>query len=402
VAEVNQILENVRSDGPRRALSRHWDRIKEMHEVHEAFSMQQIVWLFDRCRCVPALRAVTIKRRDEHGEASVALGTLMVQLFTNFVCHQIPNLQAAEITCFVEALTSSALPMDEFWLFMMAKQIQDTSDRYSPYQIVTVARCYASKGLEDEEFFEALCSAVHKRLSEFNLHQLAHFLYSCARVRFLHQELCEGAFPLFEDYSSVEALDGASLGAAITAAGMLDWRHFRSLSCCQLLASRPQELQAAQGFADLAMGLALATVYMQTSAGARLLLPILLNHFSNSLGYSSRQSRKEVALLQRRVTLTGLCAAFGVPNRKAWNLSQLRTVQETLNNLQTYLDRSGRRDLWEPESSRFHLEVVAVLNLLEVEHHLEHPQSPFQLDIMIHAEQLKTANLEVEDAEPNE
>jgi len=188
VAEVNQILENVRSDGPRRALSRHWDRIKELHEVHEAFSVQQIVWLFDRCRCVPALRAATIKRRDEHGEVSVALGTLMVQLFTNFVCHQIPNLQAAEITCFVEALTSNALPMDEFWLFMMAKQIQDTSDRYSPYQIVTVARCYASKGLEDEEFFEALCSAVHKRLSEFNLHQLAHFLYSCARVRFLHQE----------------------------------------------------------------------------------------------------------------------------------------------------------------------------------------------------------------------
>ena len=162
--------------------------------------MQQIVWLFDRCRCVPALRAATIKRRDEHGEVSVALGTLMVQLFTNFVCHQIPNLQAAEITCFVEALTSNALPMDEFWLFMMAKQIQDTSDRYSPYQIVTVARCYASKGLEDEEFFEALCSAVHKRLSEFNLHQLAHFLYSCARVRFLHQEPKQMLFGDFLGY----------------------------------------------------------------------------------------------------------------------------------------------------------------------------------------------------------
>ena len=33
-----------------------------------------------------------------------------------------------------------------------------------------------------------------------------------------------------EDYSSVEALDGASLGAAITAAGMLDWSGARQLT----------------------------------------------------------------------------------------------------------------------------------------------------------------------------
>lgn len=75
----------------------------------------------------------------------------------NSVCHKIPELTAQQLTCFIESLTSAALPMDEFWLFMMAKQIQDTSEKFSPSQLVTIAECYASKDLEDcfctEEYF---------------------------------------------------------------------------------------------------------------------------------------------------------------------------------------------------------------------------------------------------------
>ena len=187
-SEVQQILQEIKSEGPRAAISSNWERIKELHEK-EAFSIQEIVWLFDRCRSVTALRTASLNARvlGNPDEASVPLGTLIVQLFTNFVCHQIPSLEPSEITCFIEALTSPALPMDEFWLFMMAKQIQDASDRFSPSQIVTIARCYAWKNLEDEEFFDALCSSVHRRLAEFTLPQLAQFLFSCARVRFLHQ-----------------------------------------------------------------------------------------------------------------------------------------------------------------------------------------------------------------------
>lgn len=402
-SEVQQILQEIKSEGPRAAISSNWERIKELHEK-EAFSIQEIVWLFDRCRSVTALRTASLNARvlGNPDEASIPLGTLIVQLFTNFVCHQIPSLEPSEITCFIEALTSPALPMDEFWLFMMAKQIQDASDRFSPSQIVTIARCYAWKNLEDEEFFDALCSSVHRRLAEFTLPQLAQFLFSCARVRFLHQELCADAFPLFQDHASVSALDGAALGAVITAAGMLDWRSFDSVSCCRLLASRPwKDLHAAQGASDLAMGLALATV-MQTSSGSRLLLLTLLESFS-SLPVKANWSRKEVAMLQRRVILTGLCAAFGVPKREAWDLAQLRIVQATFDKLQSYLDRTGTRtNSWEPESSRFHLEVVAILNLLEVQHHLEYPQMPFQLDVMITPEQLNAANLEIDANEPSE
>ena len=49
---------------------------------------------------------------------------------------------------------------------------------------------------------------------------------------------------------------------------------------------------------------------MQTTVGARLLLPVLLQHFRTLVG-----GQKQLEGIQRRVTLLGLCAAFGVPRR---------------------------------------------------------------------------------------
>eukprot|EP00435_Cladocopium_sp_Y103_P034584 s2735_g8.t5 len=74
----------------------------------------------------------------------------------------------------------------------------------------------------------------------------------------------------------------------------------------------------------------------------------------------------------------------------------------TFDKLQSYLATGTRTNSWEPESSRFHLEVVAILNLLEVQHRLEHPQMPFQLDIMITPDELNAANLEIDASEPSE
>eukprot|EP00913_Durusdinium_trenchii_P027964 g26220.t1 len=151
-ARVQRIVHAIKVDGTRKAFSKHWRDIAELQE-QEAFSIEQIAWLFDHCRRTPALRTAQLKVDG----SSIALGTRIVQLFTRPVCHKIPELTAQQLTCFIESLTSAALPMDEFWLFMMAKQIQDTSEKFSPSQLVTIAECYASKDLEDcfctEEYF---------------------------------------------------------------------------------------------------------------------------------------------------------------------------------------------------------------------------------------------------------
>lgn len=41
-SEVQQILQEIKSEGPRAAISSNWERIKELHEK-EAFSIQEIV-----------------------------------------------------------------------------------------------------------------------------------------------------------------------------------------------------------------------------------------------------------------------------------------------------------------------------------------------------------------------
>ncbi|CAE7216096.1 unnamed protein product [Symbiodinium natans] len=213
-----ELLDLLRQDGIPRGLQQHWDTVQLLHE-QEAFTVAQVAWIFDQCRHAPSLKRMG-KRGDEN---ELPLGNRIVQLFTHFVCARIPELTADEMTCFVEALTSQALPMDEFWLFMMAKQIQDTPDRFSPSQIATISRCYADKGLEDDEFFTALSARVARGLQQFPLSELASFLFACAKIRFLDEGLCEKAFPLFEEAQRVVHLDGPSLSAAITAAALLDW-----------------------------------------------------------------------------------------------------------------------------------------------------------------------------------
>ncbi|CAE8616873.1 unnamed protein product [Polarella glacialis] len=388
---TDELLLALRAEGVLLGLERHWSKIKDLH-TQELFTTAQIAWIFAECVRVPALRNAGARQTFRHSggraqddEEVLPLGARVVQLFTNFVCSRIPELTPAQLTSFVEALTSQALPMDEFWLFMMAKKIQDTVADFSPGQIAMIARRYSGKQLEDDEFFGALSSSVSDRIKEFSLSQLSMFLLSCAKIRFLHEELCAKAFPLFEDAGSVAMLDGQTLSATVTAAGLLDWRTFRSMACCKLLASNPYELRMAVMNTDVAMGLALASVYLRNPAGARLLLPRLLEHFSGTVGGGGAgRKRYEVAMIQRRVVLTGLCAAFGVPNRRAWTLSQLQVVRETFHRIQLQLDKTGSsKDAYEPAPSSFHLEVVAVLRLLDVEHRLETPQRPFMLDCTI-------------------
>ena len=179
------LLQLLRRDGISAGLKQHWEVVQRLQE-REAFSVDQVAWIFDQCRQAPSLKHA--KRRSED-EAELPLGNRVVQLFTHFICARIPELTPEQTTCFVEALTSQSVPMDEFWLFMMAKRIQDTTDQFSPEQVATISRCYADNQLEDDEFFGALSARVSRgvEISQFPLSPLASFLFACARVRFLDE-----------------------------------------------------------------------------------------------------------------------------------------------------------------------------------------------------------------------
>lgn len=371
----------------------HWALIEALH-AEERFTCAQVAWIFAQCSRLSALDAGGTRRTGHGPNDELPLGVRLVQLFSNFICERIPKLTPAEITTFVVALTSTALPMDEFWLFMMAKRIQDSTAEFSPEQVVTIARRYADRSLEDDEFFEALAERATGAPQEFSLQLLAGLLLACAKIRFRHEGLTGMAVPLFEDPALTASLGGETLGAALTAAGLLDQRAFRPMALCRSLAADPKELRRAVDNTDLLMGLALSVVYFRASAGLRLLLPQLLAHlrtFFTGRRRLGRRGRQEASMVQRRVMLVGLCTAFGVPRPGLWTLSLARQVSSTLEALEEQLDAVGGKDTWEPSPSSFHLEVVAVLRILDVEHTVEHPQRPFALDITVTPEQMRLA-----------
>lgn len=382
MADPESVMAVLRGDGLRFGLTRQWHLIEALQE-EERFSCAQIAGLFAECSRVLSIDAGQYRSTRGEGD-KLPMSTRVVQLFSNFVCERIHDLSAAEITTFIVALTSPSLPMDEFWLFMMAKRVQDTAESYSADQVVTIAQCYADKGLEDEEFFGALSASVVQRMPEFGLPRLSIFLLACANVRFLSDDLCLAVAPLLEDPAVVGQCSGEAISRALAAAALLDQQFFNPSACCRRIVASPAD------FAHLEhiMGLALAVGALRHSSLARLLTPSFLPQLAKSLASRRLQGRKalhEFGRIHRRLLLVGLCAAFGVPRPVSWPLSSLKDMRGLLDVIDQRLgqDASVSRGSYEPASSSFHLEVVAVLRLIDVEHVIEHRQIPFCLDIAV-------------------
>jgi len=390
-----ELLQKMRTRGVRFVVKHHWNEVEALQQ-EEKFSIAQIAAIFAQCSKIAYLDDSLPRHLKVAGFGGENLprSTKLVQLFSNYVCERIPELTPYEITTFAEALTSVALPMDEFWLFMMAKRVQDTADAFTAEQILSLAQRYADKSLEDEEFFGALCMRVLSGLREFGPRRLAYFLFACAKLRYRHEELYNAAFPFFED----SMLSTDTLSVAIASAGLLDLQMFNWTACCKALASAPADLRVVvEGDVEQVLGLALAVVTLRHAAVARLLLPELLQVLTkmvDSRDLRSPKSRRESGRIYRRFKVLGLCAAFGVPRRGTWPLSRLRELCAALGAAD---DRWGHsRSAYEPISSSFHLEVAAVLQLVGVPYKNEHKQSPFMLDLMLDAN--ATSKLEAANA----
>jgi len=337
------------------------------------------------------------RNSSRQGRHEPLVSSKLVCLFSNFVCERIPTLTPEQITTFVMALTSQALPMDEFWLFMMAKHIQDNVGDFSAQQVVTIARCYADQFLEDEEFFEALAQRVlnAQEVGEFPPAAQAHFLFSCGKVRFRKDELCDKVFTTLSCAATGHSLDRSIAMEALWAAGQLDQRDFLPAALCtRLLPAAPLAgLSSSLSQGECLMGLTLTAVTSHRSRAFRdqLMAPLLshLHHLANTCRIT-RFNRRDMALYYRRLLLISGSMAGAIPRADYWSLPMLRCALKTLNMLEEKLEVRGQ-DAYEPTPSSFHLEVVAVLRLLETEHLVERPQPPFCLDLVVTPEQQTAA-----------
>lgn len=390
----DELLLAIKAFGVVRILTDFWARVEALQEAN-MFNLTQIASLFQVCSQEPSIRTRNRNRRDE-----IPLGARVVQLFSNYICERIAELSPVDITSLSVSLVAGSLPMDEFMLFMLAKRVQDTAAEFNAKQITKIAEMYASKGLEDDEFFTALVESVVSRPDDFSNAQKVDLLHSCGKLRFLHEEFQTLALSPFEDMAQLEGVSWTVVTQAMAAAAMLDSRSFGHSSCCSRLRSLPEDGTSAnwEGSWD---NFVLSALVFYGPAATRALLPqffaLCNTQFSGRQrgGGSGRMNFRELLMLHRRISLAGLFAAHGLPGQNAWPLELLRQLSFTLRLADSSIDSDRNhkmrriRDSYDPSSSSFHLEVVAVLKLIDVEHVLEHKQTPFHLDVAIMGEQLE-------------
>lgn len=389
-ATPHEVILAVQLCGPLAALTSLWSRVEQLHG-ELAFSIEHITTIFSECARVKHLEAVPQLRRQRFDSVGLGiqigtpkippLGTRVVQLFSDHVCQKIGSLTPAQITTFVVALTSTSLPMDEFWLFMLAKRVQESASEFSSDQIVAIARCYAIKRLEDDAFFEKLSISVRERHRDFTPSQLADFLFSCALIRYLDEELCKIVLSPLHDLAKSRQF-GTSLGAAVCAAGLLDQRVFGMTGAFRALSHG--------GRLEREVLVNMSQALLAIPRGVEQFMPQLLREMC--LQVAARRSRR---LFERRLVLIGNACVCGVPRVKQWSPRLMNQLALSLGTLQ--IDERN----YEPPSSSFHMEVVAVLRFLDVKHHLEVPVRPFCLDIELEPGQVAAAEVKTAGEVPN-
>ena len=142
------------------------------------------------------------------------MGNQFVSLYSDFICDNIVGLGPVEVQRLIRALARPVIPIDEFWMFILAKQLQKNISAYSGSAIVDVAHAFALRELEDDDFFEVLVNelkaqdfAKHDSLS---LDEKLRLFWSCGRLRYRDEEIISRLFADMErsDHENPNLLTG--------------------------------------------------------------------------------------------------------------------------------------------------------------------------------------------------
>ncbi|CEM02234.1 unnamed protein product [Vitrella brassicaformis CCMP3155] len=124
----------------------------------------------------------------------------LVLAFTDYVCGIVDGLRPNVMTAFVLTVGSSRDALDEFWMFLMAKRVQDKGEAYSPAQLTPILKTYADAGLEDEEFYTRMASVVKGKFYEFTPVQLMRMISAMERVRYRDEDLLKASLQSLDKF----------------------------------------------------------------------------------------------------------------------------------------------------------------------------------------------------------
>ncbi|GBE61342.1 hypothetical protein, conserved [Babesia ovata] len=113
-----------------------------------------------------------------------------IRVFSDFICDRLHRIDPKSIANIAFSLGHSK-HLDEFWMFMMAKRIQDSPHEFGPDEIAAIMDAYSNACLEDHEFYATLCKQVAQNFEHYNLQHLTVILRALARVRVRDEWLLE-------------------------------------------------------------------------------------------------------------------------------------------------------------------------------------------------------------------
>ncbi|KAF4687526.1 hypothetical protein FOZ62_023804, partial [Perkinsus olseni] len=80
--------------------------------------------------------------------------------------------------------------VDEFWMYIMAKRIQDDPSVFSTTELVSLVVSYTHRSLEDDDLYASLTKEMGTRFTDLTNRQYGEILTGLATVRYRDEELC--------------------------------------------------------------------------------------------------------------------------------------------------------------------------------------------------------------------
>ncbi|EDO05338.2 hypothetical protein BBOV_I002560 [Babesia bovis T2Bo] len=305
-----------------------------------------------------------------------------IRAFSDFVCDRLHRIDARSIANISFSLGHSK-HLDEFWMFMMAKRIQDNPQEFGPDELTAIMDAYSNACLEDHEFYGTLCQQVCSNFDQYRIQHLAIILRSLARVRvrdeLLLSHTLEKLAAQLTQVPHSRDLDkefGYVVANCLVAAGDLDYSgdcNFDSM--WNLLAYRIKQ----SSFDICAINwLPLAAMTFASRTALQVFMPIWLRHVAHTI--QKLRSKTYVLTIQRRHHLVRHVFRLGILPRQLLP----RQAQRVLDDICDTEYVSGKvPEEFTPESSTFHLEVCACLRALDVAHQREIRIVPFVMDIVV-------------------
>lgn len=290
------------------------------------------------------------------------------------VCDRLEDCSPENAVHLISLLTNRKLPLDEFWLFMLAKRVQQSIDGYDANQVTTIADCFSSRKLEDDEFFRTLT----KRLQSIGIEDLkpdllARFIYACGCVRYRDPEMLTSVLQMYQGrWTLWSAKSTAHLIAGLTQLDALDIPGVNEV----MLLLNLDTTRAAPHRGFIVEHFLLTAMYFRLGI---LALPHLISHLN--LKFAKDEGR----FLRRFIFMVKLAETGALfENAERLPIAVLRTLRELKNVVEDSANYGFQQhSYYEPVTSGFQIEVCSMLKIMGVEHELEVKRLPFIMDVLI-------------------